>query len=230
MNATEAKEVTLYVQSKKAITSFYRGTATQLETVSPGRDVPQGSASSGGTNISPEVGHAETAYILPDQQARVVAFLQEIAPPRGYSVKLIDVTRSNLVKKLLDTHLSGVEHYPVLVSPFGGKRLEGPDAFTEHALLDLMPADLPNVRAFTQLKVDPSKIDDIRTSLLGFPEVKEVHLITGDWDVYTVLEFPGSGSGKKHVFDFVLQKVAKVPGVQDFSTMIPEYSMTKFPF
>lgn len=230
MNAVSPREVLLYVKSRKQITSFYRGTAAQLETTSPGRDIPQGAASSSATNLSPEIGDAETALVLPDDQARATALVQELAPSRGYSLKIIDVSRANLVKKILDSHLSGVEHYPVLVSPSTGRRLEGPEAFTEPALLSLLPADLKNHRAFTQLKVDPHQVEVVRSALMGFSEVKEVHLITGEWDMFLVLEFPaGPGTGKRLVFDFVLQKLAKIPGVQDFSTMIPEYSVTKFP-
>lgn len=231
MSANPARELILYVKTKKALTSFYRGTASQLETsAQEGAAAPQGAATSSATNISPEMGSAESAFVLPDDQARVVALLDELAPPRGYSVKVIDVTRASYLKKLLDSHLAGVEKFPVLYSPSTGRRLEGPEAFNEGSLLDMLPADLPHVRAFTQLKVSPTHVDDVRTALLHFPEVKEVHLITGDWDVFTVLEFPTAATGsKKQVFDFVLQKVAKIPGVQDFSTMIPEYSVTKFP-
>lgn len=230
MSAQPPQEILLYVKSKKAVTSFYRGTAEQLETTtSTHHDLATGAGSSGGTNLSPEVGSAEVAYVLPDEQSRAMALLEEMAPPRGFSIKVVDVSRANVVRKLLDTHLAGVANYPVLVAP-SGLRLEGPDAFTEKALLDLMPADLPHTRAFTQIKVDPHKVDEIRHALLAFPEVKEVHLTTGDWDVFCVLEFPSSGgSSKKQVFDFVLHKVAKIPGVSDFSTMIPEYSVTKFP-
>lgn len=230
MQPSTHREVHLYVKSRKAITSFYRGTAAQLETTSARGDITQGAASSSGTNLSPDVGEAETALVLPDEQSRAVSMVEELAPPRGYSIKLIDVSRSGLVKKFLDTHLGSVEHYPVLIAPATGKRLEGPEAFTESALLDLLPADLTHLRAFTQLKVDPHQVDAIRNALLAFAEVKEIHLITGEWDMYLVLEFPtGKTSGKREVFDFVLQKLAKIPGVQDFATMIPEYSVTKFP-
>lgn len=231
MSGQPPHEIILYVKSKKAVTSFYRGTAEQLETTDAGHhEMAGGAAGSGGTNLSSEVGSANVAYILPDEQSRVLALLEEIAPPRGYSVKVIDTSRTNLLRKLVDTHLSGVQNYPVLVQPASGRRIEGPDGFTEKALLDLLPADLPHTRAFTQLKVDPHMVDEIRAALLTFPEVKEVHLTTGDWDVYCVLEFPSTGgSSKKQVFDFVLHKIAKIPGVADFSTMIPEYSVTKFP-
>jgi hypothetical protein len=229
--APPPREVILYVKSKKAVTSFYRGTAAQLETTTTSQyGAAEGAASSGGTNLSPDLGSAAIAHVLPDEQSRALALLEEIAPHRGYSIKVIDVSRSGGVRQLLDSHLSGVESYPVLVQPATGKRIEGPDAFTEKGLLDLLPADLPHIRAFTQLKVSPSKVNEIRSALLAFDPVKEVHLITGDWDVYCVLEFPASGaSGKRQVFDFVLQKLAKVPGVEDMSTMIPEYSVTKFP-
>lgn len=230
MSARPPREVILYVKSTKQITSFYRGTATQLETTSP-KDVPQGAANSSGTNLSPDVAEAETAHTLSTEQARACAQLEELAPPRGYSVKIIDVSRASIVKKLLDTHLSGVEKYPVLVAPAAGKRLEGADAFTTQNLLDLLPAELPRIRAFTQLKVDLHRVDDVRAALLAFNEVKEVHLITGDWDVYTVLEFPtGHTAGKRQVYDFITQKLSKIPGVQDVSTMVPEYTVTKFPF
>lgn len=230
MEAAPHREVLLYVKSRKQVTSFYRGTAVQLETTAPLHDIPQGAASSSATNLSPEVGDAQTAFVLPDDQARAVAMVEELAPPRGYAIKIIDTGRSNLMKKFLDSHLAGVEKFPLLISPASPNRLEGPDVFTEANLLNVLPAELKGVRAFTQLKVDPHRVDELRTALLGFSEVKEIHLITGEWDMFLTLEFPLSPTGgKRQVLDFVLQKLSKIPGVQDFSTMIPEYSVTKFP-
>ncbi len=66
--------------------------------------------------------------------------------------------------------------------------------------------------------------------MLEVPEVKEIHVITGDWDLLVMLEFPPKeGAGKRHVLEFIIEKVAKVGGVEDTSTMVPEYTITKLP-
>ncbi len=227
MAPARTNEILLYVKSHKAVTSFYRPRSTAMDVMG---DPHAKAADSDATDTSDEMTDAEGAYMLSDEQARCVSLAEEVALRRGYHLKIIDVARTNLVTKLLDSHLSGATTFPVLVVPSSGHRLIGPSAFSELSLLALLPAEMKNRRAFTYLKVDAVDLDEVRQNLLNLPEVKEVHVITGDWDLFLVLEFAGSGEiTKRQVLDFIIGLKKRVPGVSDTSSFIPELSVTKFP-
>jgi hypothetical protein len=44
-----------------------------------------------------------------------------------------------------------------------------------------------------------------------------------------VLEFPPATTNKRAVLDFVTERIRGIPEVLDTSTIVPEYSVTKFP-
>ena len=60
------------------------------------------------------------------------------------------------------------------------------------------------------------------------PEVKELHFLTGDWDILVCLDFPPPAT-KRRVLDFVTERIRGIPEVLDTSTVVPEFSVTKFP-
>jgi DNA-binding Lrp family transcriptional regulator len=221
------RDLTLYVQSKKVVTSFYHPpTARSDTTVSPESALSQesGRAKDEGQTVA-----TGEDFFLSDDQARCAALTEEIARKRGYRVKLVDVARVGRLERLVAEHLRGVQRFPVLHGP-GDSRLEGVDAFTEEHLCELMPAEMSAVRAFTYLKVRGGDLERIRAFLLSFPEVRELHLLTGDWDIFVVLEFRGAAPNKRMVFDFITSRVRSIPEVLDTSTIVPEYSISKFPF
>jgi len=121
-----------------------------------------------------------------------------------------------------------VQNFPVLISP-KGPRLEGVASFTDERLAELMPSELKSVRAFAYLKVRGGDLDRIRTLLETLPEVKEMHFLTGDWDILVVLDFEPTTANKRRVLEFVTDRIRGIPEVIDTSTIIPEYSLTKFP-
>lgn len=86
------------------------------------------------------------------------------------------------------------------------------------------------VRAFVLVKAKPGSEKDIAEKLLRYDEVKETHLITGKWDLMTVLEVPKDivAPSQEKVVQFVLDKVGKIKGVLDTSTIVAEFSRTKF--
>jgi DNA-binding Lrp family transcriptional regulator len=220
--ADDSRELTLYVQSKRAVTQFYRPT--------PIANTPEASFV-GGPTTSPggvdSIGE-NVVYFLSDDQARCQALAEESASQRGYQIRVVDVARVGRIERLVAEHLKGVQTFPVLISPLG-RRLEGAAAFTEEALADLMPTDLKSVRAFSYLKVRGGDLDKIKRLLETLREVKELHFLTGDWDILVVLDFPPSASNKRQVLDFVTDRIRGIPEVLDTSTIIPEYSLTKFP-
>ncbi len=227
--ADEARELTLYVQSKKAVTTFYRPAVTPAPGpgLGPGTATAIAGAGRGLTDSEPATAGGGPVYFLSDDQARTVALVEDLANRRGYKVKLVDVEKVGRFERLITEHLRGVQTFPVLIAPSG--RLVGPEQFTEENVAALMPTELKSVRALTYLKVHGGDLDRIRRLLEGLPEVKELHFLTGDWDILVVLEFPPSSATKRRVLDFVTERIRGIPEVLDTSTLVPEYSVTKFP-
>jgi len=222
MPASQARELTLYVQSKKVVTSFYRPPTPTGSGDSPGGDIMNP------PHMDSDASRAvNEAFFLSDDQARCVALAEEVAGRRGFTIKIVDVAKAGRLEQFVTERLRGVQNFPVLVGP-DDARLEGVAAFTEDNLSELMPTELKGIRAFTYIKVRGGDLDRIRDVLLTLKEVKELHLLTGDWDVFVVLEFEGGDGGKRRVLDFVTGRIRGVPEVLDTSTLVPEFSVTKF--
>jgi len=224
--ADDPRELTLYVQSKKAVTTFYR--APTQPAVSPEATMTGVGPIPTGVSPGGEAIGDRPVFFLSDDQARCQAMVEEIATQRGYHLRVVDIERVGRVERLIAEHLRGVQNFPVLISPLG-HRLEGISQFTEEELADLMPADLKSVRAFSYLKVRGGDLDKIKRLLETLREVKELHFLTGDWDILVVLDFPPSAANKRRVLDFVTERIRGIPEVLDTSTVVPEYSLTKFP-
>jgi hypothetical protein len=221
-----ARELSLYVQSKKVITTFYRPPSGPVDLgITP---EAHGSDISGHGSGDDTVASGE-AFFLSDDQARCVALAEELAERRGYRVKVVDVARVGRLERIISERLRSVSTFPVLVGPYD-HRLEGVEAFTEDHLSEMMPAELTTRRAFTYLKVRGGDLDRIRGLLLGFAEVREIHVLTGDWDMFAILEFPESTSPKRQILDFVTTRIRSIPDVLDTSTLVPELSVSKFAF
>ncbi|MCI4363775.1 MAG: Lrp/AsnC ligand binding domain-containing protein [Thermoplasmata archaeon] len=220
MAETAGRWLQMYVESRKALTSFYR--PPRME----GADVTGATLAGPDDRIEP----GEAAYFLSDDQAHALALTEEIAAKRGYTVEVKDLAKSGRLERIVTEQLRGVQNFPVLIGP-RGMRLEGVESFTSEKLCSIMPAEMPVLRAFTYLKIKGGDVDAFREGLLAFPQVRELHLLTGDWDAFLVLEFEGQGSPtKRTILDFVTTKIRGLPEVVDSSTLVPEYSVTKFPF
>ncbi len=216
----DAHELVLYVQSKKAVSTFYRPPGPAAGPLVP--------PTSGNVGDAATDAAGSTVFFLSDDQARCVALVEETARDRGYRVRVVDTEKVGTIERLIAEHLRGVQHFPVLISP-QGPRLEGVGAFTDEALAALMPTELKNIRAMTYIKVRGGDLDRIRGLLESLSEVKELHFLTGDWDILVVLEFSRADSNKRRVLDFVTDRIRGIPEVLDTSTVVPEYSVTKFP-
>ncbi|HEV2317981.1 MAG TPA: Lrp/AsnC ligand binding domain-containing protein [Thermoplasmata archaeon] len=212
--------LTLYVESRKAITSFYRHGRPSAE----GGSVPVGDISP--TDDSAEVG--ATQFFLSDDQARAVALVEELAGARGYAIDVKDIAKAGRLERIVTEHLRNVTTFPVLIAP-DGRRLEGSTNFTEERICEMMPTELPHQRAFSYLKVRGGDFETVRKGLLNFNEVREIHFLTGDWDVFVVLEFMAGATSKRQVLEFVTQQIRAMPEVVDTSTLVPEVTVTKFP-
>jgi hypothetical protein len=220
--ADESRELVLYVQSKRAVTTFYRpapaASRTSIGTPSAG---PASEAGEG-------AGVGEPVFFLSDDQSRCMALVEDLAAKRGYHVRVVDIEKVGRLERLITEHLRGVQKFPVLISPLG-RRLEGVEQFTEDELAAIMPTELKSVRAFSYLKVRGGDLDRIRRLLETLPEVKELHFLTGDWDILVVLDFATAGANKRRVLDFVTDRIRGIPEILDTSTVVPEYTLTKFP-
>ena len=218
------RELTLFVQSKKVVTSFFRPATPTTAGDNPASDVVHPTHRDAEASVA-----GEEAHFLSDDQARCAALTEEIAMKRGYTVRVVDIAKVGRLERIVTERLRNVSTFPVLIGPHD-ERIEGCDAFTEERLCELMPTEMGTLRAFTYIKVRGGDLDRIRDVLLGLPEVKELHLLTGDWDVFVVLEFAARSGGKRQVLDFVTGRIRAVPEVLDTSTLVPEYSVTKFAF
>jgi DNA-binding Lrp family transcriptional regulator len=223
--ADDPRELTLYVQSKKAVTTFYHP-APSAATITGAHTTLSGAPSESGESTA--VGDDAPVYFLSDDQSRCVALVEEVAAHRGYRVRVVDIEKVGRLERLVTEHLRGVQTFPVLVSP-SGQRLQGTEQLTEENLAAFMPTELKSVRAMSYLKIRGGDMDHIRHLLEGLPEVKELHFLTGDWDILVVLEFPPATANKRRVLDFVTERIRGIPQVLDTSTVVPEYSVTKFP-
>ncbi|HXW67093.1 MAG TPA: Lrp/AsnC ligand binding domain-containing protein [Thermoplasmata archaeon] len=228
--ADDDRTLALYVKSKRAVTSFYHApSSTPYAHDAPTSNVPGPYPTTAGpAGAEYDTRADEPVHFLSDDQARCVALVEELAARRGYTTHVVDIEKVGRVERLIAEHLRGVQHFPVLISPKGG-RLEGCDAFTEENLAALMPTELKGVRAFSYIKVRGGDLDRIRHLLENLNEVKELHFLTGDWDVVVVLDFAPGAGGKRTVLDFVTERIRGIPEVLDTSTVVPEFSVTKFP-
>ncbi len=224
--ADPSRELTLYIQSKRTVTMFYRPPASPA-----GFGPTTQTTVHGATTAAGEAQASDTdgpVFFLSDDQSRALALTEEMAARRGYQVKVVDVEKAGRLERLVTEHLRGVQTFPVLVAP-DGTRLAGAEQFTEENVAAMMPTELKGVRALSYLKVKGGDLDRIRRMLEGLTEVKELHFLTGDWDILVVLDFPPTVTNKRRVLDFVTERIRGIPEVLDTSTLVPEYSVTKFP-
>jgi len=224
--ADGARELTLYIQSKKTVTMFYRPPVAPTGLGGPPATSVTGAAT--GRGDAEGLPGDGPVYFLSDDQSRALALTEELAARRGFQLKVVDVEKAGRLERLVTEHLRGVQTFPVLVAP-SGQRLVGSEQFTDENIAAMMPTELQGVRALTYIKVKGGDLDRIRRILEDLAEVKELHFLTGDWDILVVLDFPPKVTNKRRVLDFVSERIRGIPEVLDTSTLVPEYSVTKFP-
>ncbi len=84
-------------------------------------------------------------------------------------------------------------------------------------------------KAFVLVKVAPGHERDVMNRLMKFDEVKEVHIVPGEWDIIAVVEAEKGivVSSDERVYGIVLEKIGKTRHVQDTNTMVPHFSKSK---
>ena len=84
-------------------------------------------------------------------------------------------------------------------------------------------------KAFVLIKVSPGHEEEVVDNLMKIPEVVEVHIVPGNWDILAVITSKKEvaiGSDEK-VYRLVLEKIEKIRHVQDTNTMVSQFSRSK---
>lgn len=84
-------------------------------------------------------------------------------------------------------------------------------------------------KAFVLIKTDPGRERDVADRLFKLKEVKEVHIITGEWDILAVVETEKELilPTDEKVLELVMDKITTLPYLRDTNTMIPSFSRYK---
>ncbi len=73
--------------------------------------------------------------------------------------------------------------------------------------------------------------DDLMERLLGIGEVKEVHIISGQYDILAVAEINLHGkpifSTVQELSQKVIRKIRKISGIRDTNTIVPFVTATR---
>ena len=72
------------------------------------------------------------------------------------------------------------------------------------------------MQAFVQLTLDSAKEENIYQELKKMPEIKEVKILFGEWDIIAKLEL----ESPEALAAFVMEKIRSISGVKITSTMI----------
>ncbi|MBO3803154.1 MAG: Lrp/AsnC ligand binding domain-containing protein [Candidatus Brockarchaeota archaeon] len=87
-------------------------------------------------------------------------------------------------------------------------------------------------KAFVFIDVVPGKDKKVLEELMKFDEVKEAHLIAGQYDILAVLEFELYGKAifepaQEKISQFIIGKIRKMQDVRDTNTIYSVYSLAK---
>jgi len=81
-------------------------------------------------------------------------------------------------------------------------------------------------KAFVLVKTDPGREREVADKIFKLSEVKEVHIITGEWDILAVIETERELilTTDEKVLGLIMDKITTIPHLQDTNTMIPSFS------
>ena len=79
------------------------------------------------------------------------------------------------------------------------------------------------------IKTDPGREREVAEKLFKVTEVKEVHLIAGEWDILAVVETEREIvlPTDEKVLELVMDKITTLPYLRDTNTIIPSFSKYK---
>jgi DNA-binding Lrp family transcriptional regulator len=84
-------------------------------------------------------------------------------------------------------------------------------------------------KAFVLVKVQPGKEKRVMDDLLKLDDVKEVHIVPGEWDLLAVLEIEREFvvPSDQKVYSLVMEGIGKIKHIQDTNTMVSQFSKSK---
>lgn len=71
-------------------------------------------------------------------------------------------------------------------------------------------------RAYVLVKTEVAKVEEIQTALKGIPGVRDVDIVTGDFDLIVVLELPSP----HEIGRVVMREIHGLPGILTTTTHI----------
>ena len=84
-------------------------------------------------------------------------------------------------------------------------------------------------KAFVLVKADPGYEREVLDDLLKIREVKEVHIVPGEWDLLAVVSAEKEivVPGDEKVYNIVMDRIGRVKHVRDTNTMVSHFSKSK---
>ena len=84
-------------------------------------------------------------------------------------------------------------------------------------------------KAFVLVKVDPGHEEEVVNDLLKLDEVKEAHIVPGEWDLLAVVEQEKNVvvPSDEQVYKLVMGRIGKVKHIRDTNTMVSHFSRYK---
>ena len=81
-------------------------------------------------------------------------------------------------------------------------------------------------KAFILIKADTGHEEDVIYALWKIPDIREVHIVPGLWDILAVVSTPKEIAlpSDEKVYRLVLQKIEKIKHVRDTNTMVSQIS------
>jgi len=84
------------------------------------------------------------------------------------------------------------------------------------------------VKAFELIRAQTGKEDVLMARLMKLAQVREAHLLAGEWDILATLAFEEEPvDPRERLLDLVTGKIRKMPFVRDTNTIVPAMSRTR---
>ncbi len=86
------------------------------------------------------------------------------------------------------------------------------------------------VRAFIYLSTKLGKEKNVAEDLWKVPEIKEVHIVPGKYDILAVAEVERKllEPDAQNIYWFLLARIENIPNIENTSTVIPVISMSRW--
>ncbi|MBD3319456.1 Lrp/AsnC family transcriptional regulator [Candidatus Woesearchaeota archaeon] len=72
------------------------------------------------------------------------------------------------------------------------------------------------MKAYVQVSLDSAREKEVLEKLQSLPEVIDVHILFGEWDMIAKIDLPNP----EELGSFVIDKIRSLPGVKLTSTMV----------